>query len=155
MARIRVDHTTTTVTKNVSKCCTFEATIKGVLFYDGYALLNPATFQQVYLIRDYQNKYHHRSYWVKLMESNTTLGHLSRETADACYYVAGIPTVMYTANTISGFVYSLDSSSKNYKDMATDILISVSAIEKYHGDILECFEQFSVTVEEYLPKWLR
>jgi len=68
-----------------------------VYFYDGYVLLNPAIFQHVYLERDHGNKFHDRAYWVKLMKYRTTLGHLSRETADACYYAAKIPTVAYTA----------------------------------------------------------
>ena len=72
-------------------------TIKGVLFYNGHTFLNPATFQEVYLVRDYLNQYLHKSYWVKLMESNATLSHLSREAADAWYYVATIPTLVYTA----------------------------------------------------------
>ena len=69
---------------------------------------------------------------------------------------------------------SLDPSSKNYKDMVTDVMISVSAAHNYHQDILECLDEFSITVEvsvwlshetqfydqnlhiqEYLPKWLR
>ena len=83
---------------DVLKCCSFETTIKGVLFYNGHTFLNPATFQRVYLVRDHLNQYHHKSYWVKLIESNATLDHLSREAADAWYYVARISTIVYSVS---------------------------------------------------------
>ena len=37
--------------------------------------------------------------------------------------------------------------------MVTDILISVSAAERYHEDILECLEQFSIPFEVNIWLW--
>ena len=92
-----VDTTTSssTTTTDIVRCCTFEAVVKGVMFYKGYSELNPTKFQRVIFTRDYANGHHARAYWVKLAETNMKLGHLSRDTAEAWYYVSKIPTVKY------------------------------------------------------------
>ena len=81
---------------DVVGCCTLEAQVKGVMFYKGYLELNPTIFQRVLLTRDYKNTHHAKAYWVKLAETGVKLGHLSRDIAEAWYYVSEIPTVKYT-----------------------------------------------------------
>jgi len=87
-----IDSTALT-TKDIVRCCTFEAEVKGVIFCKGYSELNPRTFQRIIFTRDYKNTHHARAYWVKLAESNVKLGHLSRDAADTWYYVSKIPTL--------------------------------------------------------------
>ena len=81
---------------DVIRCCTFEAEVKGVMFYKGYLELNSSVFQRILLTRDYENTHHTKAYWVKLADTGVKLGHLSRDTAEAWYYVSKIPTVKYT-----------------------------------------------------------
>ena len=81
---------------DIKDCCTFEAKVKGVMFYPGYLELNPVIFQRVTIVRDSKNMQHNKAYWVKFAHSNVKLGHLDRNTAEAWYHVTKIPTVKYT-----------------------------------------------------------
>ena len=92
MAQYSFD-TAASTTTDVVRCCTFEAEVKGVMFYKGYLELNPTRFQRVMITRDYENTHHARAYWVMLADTSVKLGHLSRDTAEAWYYVSKIPTV--------------------------------------------------------------
>ena len=94
MALYSFDTTASTTTDIIIvKCCTFEAGVKGMMFYKGYLELNPAKFQRVIFTRDYKNTHHSRAYWVKFAETSIKLGHLSRDTAEAWYFISRIPTV--------------------------------------------------------------
>jgi len=46
MALQSIDATALTTT-DIVRCCTFEAEVKGVMFYKGYSELNPRTFQRI------------------------------------------------------------------------------------------------------------
>jgi len=45
-----IDATASTI--DIVRCCTFEAEVKGVMFYKGYSELYPKTFQRIIFIRD-------------------------------------------------------------------------------------------------------
>jgi len=81
---------------NRKDCCSLEIEVKGVMFYEGKSLLNPSWFQKVYFVRDYENAHHERAYWVKFLDNDIILGHLSRAVAEGWYYVTNIPSVKYS-----------------------------------------------------------
>lgn len=60
---------------DIIRCCTFEAVVKGVMFYKGYLELNSTVFQKILLTRDYENTHHAKAYWVKLADTGVKLGH--------------------------------------------------------------------------------
>jgi len=81
------------------ECCTFEALVKGVMFYPGHLRLRTNKFSQVSIERDYNNAFHDKAYFVKLKadskeECDITLGHLSRPVAEATHKLFAVPGVI-------------------------------------------------------------
>ena len=75
-----------------------QAVVKGVMFYPGHTRLEQ-TFSQVSFEWDYNNTFHDKAYFVKLIvdgkeESNITLGHLSRPVAEPIHKLFAIPSVI-------------------------------------------------------------
>ena len=46
-------------------CCSFETTVKGVMFYPGVKQLNPAVLSRVKFVKDQKNPIHKKAVFVK------------------------------------------------------------------------------------------
>jgi len=80
-------------------CCTFEALVKGVMFYPGRERLSTRVFSKVIFERDVENAFHENAYFVKLFNDKGSdgdkliLGHLTRPVAEAVHGFSSIPGV--------------------------------------------------------------
>ena len=79
------------------ECCTFEALVKGVMFYGGHTQLKTNIFSQLSFERDYTNIFHSKAYFAKIVDRESyktlKLGHLSRSVSEAFYQLLAIPGV--------------------------------------------------------------
>ena len=62
--------------------CSFEADVKGIMFYSGCEHIDSTVFSHVYLQRDLENAYHGKAFFVFLCSNDSILGHLSRDVAE-------------------------------------------------------------------------
>ena len=75
-------------------CCSFEAEVKGVMFYEGRRSLTPLTMSHVYFKKDSRNTLHSKAYFVQHHGGNQNiLGHLPWKEAEAVDDLFTIPTV--------------------------------------------------------------
>ena len=63
--------------------CSFEADVKGIMFYSGREHIDSTVFSHVYFQRDLENAYHDKAFFVVLCSNDSILGHLSRDVAEA------------------------------------------------------------------------
>ena len=76
-------------------CCSCEAEIKGIVFYEGRKSLTPLTMSQVYFKKDSRNTFHSKAYFVQHYSGNQNiLGHLPwKEAVVDDLFTILIPTV--------------------------------------------------------------
>ena len=74
-------------------CCSFEAEIKGIMFYEGRSSLTPLTVLRVYFKKDLRNTFHSKVYFVHYSGNQNILGHLPWKEAEAVDDLFTIPTV--------------------------------------------------------------
>ena len=77
-------------------CCSFEAEIKGIMFYEGRKSLTPLTMymSHVYFKKDSRNTFHSKAYFAQHYSGNQNiLGHLPWKEAKAVDDLFTIPTV--------------------------------------------------------------
>ena len=74
-------------------CCSFEATVKGVMFYPGVKQLNPAVLSRVKFVQDQKNPVHKKAVFVKFVDSEEILGHRSRPVAESASIILDISGV--------------------------------------------------------------
>jgi len=83
--------------ENISACCSFEAEVKGVIFYKGKDSLNPSLMQHVVFHKDPGNRHHSKAYFVKLQtgveRKLMVLSHLARKEAETIDDLLAIPSV--------------------------------------------------------------
>jgi len=88
-------------------CCSFEAEIKGVMFYEGSRSLTPLTMSHVYFKKDSKNTFHSKAYFVATLqwESKHFRSSSSRKEAEAVDDLFTIPTVKLWVRRIPYYMY--------------------------------------------------
>ena len=71
------------IAEQIKNCCSFEAEVKGVMFYEGRKYID--SFSYVYFEHDASNIHHKRACVVKLCGNDKAIGHLSYSVAEAIY----------------------------------------------------------------------